>query len=111
MNVPLLQRRPRGATTSSIFCRGLLALRGQAHPVHPALPESGPGRHPHPLPHGAGAGNGAGLARSGNQGHGEEARVAITTTGDGRAARILARTAQAWEVAGSLDQQGVNHEL
>ena len=24
---------------------------------------------------------------------------------------ILARTAQAWEVAGSLDQQGVNHEL
>ena len=42
---------------------------------------------------------GDGPARAGNQSHGEEAGVAITTTGDGCATRILARTAQAWEVA------------
>ena len=98
MNVPLLQRRPARPGQLPSICRGLLALRGPAHPVHSTPPEFGPGRQAHPLPHGAGAGNGAGLARSGNQGHGEENRVAITTTGEGRAARILARTAQDWEV-------------
>ena len=98
MNVPLLQRRPTRPGQLPAICRGLPALRSPAHPIHSAPIESCAGRQAHPLPHGAGAGDGAGPARAGNQGHGEAAGVAITTTGTGSAARILARTAQAWEV-------------
>jgi len=76
----------------------LPALDGPAHPVHSTPPEFGTGRQAQQVPSGAGRCDGAGLARAGNQGHGEEARVAITTTGDGSAARVIARTAQAWEV-------------
>lgn len=99
MNVRVLQRGARSAETPPVFCRWLPVLRCPAHSVPTAHFATGRDSHQGAVPHSAGASDGAGLARAGNQSHGQAARVAITTTGTGRATRILARTAQAWEVA------------
>ena len=98
MNVPLLQRRPTRPGQLPAICRGLPALRGPAHPVHPAHFAPGAQRDARPLPGSAGRRGGEWAARAGDTAHGEAAGVAGDAARSNPATRIIARTAQDWKV-------------